>query len=100
MICDQAHFLARQSRSFKSLHKLSSSGRERREAGQTLLDGPHLLRAFMDAGGKPEHLLVNEAALQNAEIIVLLEDCADVAQTQLTMRCSPSFPNSRLRMVC
>jgi TrmH family RNA methyltransferase len=68
---------------FKSLHKLSSSGRERREAGQTLLDGPHLLRAFMDAGGKPEHLLVNEAALQNAEIIVLLEDCADVAQTQL-----------------
>ena len=68
---------------FKSLHKLTSSGRERREAGHTLLDGPHLLRALMDAGGKPEHLLVNEAALQNAEIIVLLEDCADVAQTQL-----------------
>ena len=68
---------------FKSLHKLSSSGRERREAGQTLLDGPHLLRAFMDAGGKPEHLLVNEAALQNAEIIALLEGCVGVAQTQL-----------------
>jgi len=68
---------------FKSLHKLSSSGRERREAGQTLLDGPHLLRAFLDAGGKPEHLLVNEAALQNDEVIALLEDCADVAQTQL-----------------
>jgi RNA methyltransferase, TrmH family len=68
---------------YKSLHKLSSSGRERREAGQTLLDGPHLLRAFLNAGGKPEHLLINEAALQNAEIIALLEDCADVAQTQI-----------------
>jgi TrmH family RNA methyltransferase len=68
---------------FKSLHKLSTSGRERRETGQTLLDGAHLLRAFLDAGGKPEHLLVNETALQNAEIIALLEGCADVAQTQL-----------------
>jgi RNA methyltransferase, TrmH family len=68
---------------FKSLHRISSSARERREAGQTLLDGAHLLRAFLEAGGKPEHLLVNEAALQNAEIIALLEDCADVAQTRL-----------------
>jgi TrmH family RNA methyltransferase len=68
---------------FKSLHKLSSSGRERREAGKTLLDGPHLLRAFLDAGGKPEHLLVNESALQDAEIVALLEGCADVAQTRL-----------------
>ena len=68
---------------FKSLHKLSTSGRERRETGQTLLDGAHLLRAFLDAGGKPEHLLVNETALQNTEIIALLEGCADVAQTQL-----------------
>ncbi|MDO8927121.1 MAG: RNA methyltransferase [Sideroxyarcus sp.] len=67
---------------FKSLHKLSSSARERREAGQTLLDGAHLLRAFLDAGNKPLHLLVNEQALQDAEIASLLETCADVPQTQ------------------
>ena len=57
---------------FKSLLKLASSARERREAGQTLLDGTHLLRAFFDAGGKPSHLLINESALQNPEIKDLL----------------------------
>lgn len=68
---------------YKTLHKLASSSRERRIAGQTLLDGPHLLRAFLDAGGKPLHLLLNGQALQNAEIVVLLATCADVLQTQL-----------------
>jgi len=68
---------------FKSLHKLSSSGRERREVGQTLLDGPHLLRAFLEVGEKPKQLLVNETALQDAEISALLNLCASVPQTQL-----------------
>jgi TrmH family RNA methyltransferase len=67
---------------FKSLHRISSSARERREIGQTLLDGPHLLRAFLEAGGKPKHLLVNETALQDAEIAALLIACASVPQTQ------------------
>lgn len=68
---------------YKSLLKLSSSARERRDAGQTLLDGAHLLRAFLDAGGTPQHLLLNEQALQDAEIAALLEACADVPRTQL-----------------
>ncbi len=67
----------------KSLHRLASSARDRRDSGQTLLDGPHLLRAFLDAGGKPRHLLVNEQALQDAEIAGLLAACDDVPQTQL-----------------
>jgi TrmH family RNA methyltransferase len=68
---------------FKSLHRISSSARERREAGQTLLDGAHLLRAYLDAGNKPLHLLINEQALQDAEIAALLETCDAVPQTQL-----------------
>ena len=68
---------------FKSLHKLSSSGRERREVGQTLLDGAHLLHAFLDTGNKPLHLLVNESALRDAEIAALLETCTGVPLTQL-----------------
>ena len=68
---------------YKTLHKLASSSRERRTAGQTLLDGPHLLRAFLDAGGKPLHLLLNGQALQNSEIVALLATCADVPKTQL-----------------
>ncbi|BCK87550.1 23S rRNA (guanosine-2'-O-)-methyltransferase RlmB [Sideroxyarcus emersonii] len=67
---------------YKSLHKLSSSSRERHAAGQTLLDGPHLLRAFLDSGHRPRHLLLNEQALQEAEIVALLDACADVPQTQ------------------
>jgi TrmH family RNA methyltransferase len=67
---------------FKSLLRISSSARDRRDAGQTLLDGPHLLRAFLDTGGKPKHLLVNEQGLQNAEIAALLYRCAGVPQTQ------------------
>ena len=68
---------------FKSLLKLSSSARERREAGQTLLDGAHLLRAYLDAGNKPLHLLINEQALQDAEIASLLDTCSAVPQTRL-----------------
>lgn len=68
---------------YKSLHRMSSSARERRAAGQTLLDGAHLLRAYLDAGNKPLHLLINEQATQNTEIAALLETCADVPQTQL-----------------
>lgn len=68
---------------FKSLHKLSSSARERREAGQSLLDGAHLLSAYLDSGNKPLHLLINEMALQDPEIASLLESCADIPQTQL-----------------
>jgi TrmH family RNA methyltransferase len=68
---------------YKSLLKLASSGRGRRETGQTLLDGPHLLRAYIDAGFKPLHLLLNEQAAHNSEITSLLDKCVDVPQTQL-----------------
>lgn len=68
---------------FKSLHKLATSARARREAGQTLLDGPHLLRAYLETGHLPLHLLLNEQALQDAEIITLLETCKNFPQTQL-----------------
>ena len=67
---------------FKSLHRISTSARERREAGQTLLDGTHLLRAYLDAGNNPLQLLINEQAMHDAEIASLLDNCA-VPQTQL-----------------
>lgn len=77
------HISSRDNPFFKSLLKLSSSARERREAGQTLLDGTHLLRAFLDAGGKPAHLLINESAVQNPEIKALLFECEAIPKTQL-----------------
>lgn len=46
---------------FKRLKKLAESTRARREARMTLLDGDHLLAAYLDAGGQP-HTLVRAAS--------------------------------------
>ena len=77
------HISSRDNAFFKELHKLATSSRQRRKAGQTLLDGAHLLCAYLDAGRKPHHLLVNAAALQDAEVAALLQNLADVPLTQL-----------------
>lgn len=68
---------------FKSLLGLATSARARRLAGQTLLDGPHLLRAFLDTGGQPLHLVLNAHAEHNPEISALLAACGQMARTQL-----------------
>lgn len=68
---------------FKSLLKLAGSSRVRRDAAQTLLDGPHLLRAWLDSGRLPAHLLLSPLALNDAEISRLRADCADVPCTLL-----------------
>lgn len=53
---------------FKQLKKLAESGRERRKAGQTLLDGVHLVQAFEKAFGPLETLVVAESALAAGEV--------------------------------
>jgi len=68
---------------FRELVRLAGSARQRGKVGQTLLDGAHLLEAYLDAGEKPRHLLLNALASHDAEIAVLLERAADVPMTQL-----------------
>lgn len=46
---------------FKRLKKLGESARARREARMTLLDGEHLLAAYLDAGGQPHTLVRAES---------------------------------------
>jgi TrmH family RNA methyltransferase len=46
---------------FRRLKKLAESSRARREAQMTLLDGEHLLAAYLDAGGQP-HTLARAAS--------------------------------------
>src|SRR5512143_426984 len=46
---------------FRRLKKLAESARARREAKMTLLDGEHLLAAYLDAGGQP-HTLIRAAS--------------------------------------
>jgi len=68
---------------FKELVKLSGSARQRNKSGQTLLDGAHLLAAYLDSGNRPRHIMLNGAALHDGEIAGLLERIAEVHVTQL-----------------
>jgi TrmH family RNA methyltransferase len=68
---------------FKELFKLTSSARQRGKVNQTLLDGAHLLAAYLDSEKQPQHILLNAAASHDVEIMALLERAADVPVTQL-----------------
>lgn len=68
---------------YKELAKLSGSARQRNKSGQTLLDGAHLLAAYLDSGNQPRHILLNAAALHDEEITRLLQRVKDVPVTQL-----------------
>ncbi len=80
---DCKHISSRDNPFFKSLLKLAGTARARREAGQTLLDGPHLLRAWLEQGRLPQHLLLSPHALQDAEIAELRAACREVPCTVL-----------------
>ncbi len=71
---------------FKELVKLTGSARHRSKIGQTLLDGTHLLSAYLQAGHKPRQILLNSAALRDDEIIALLQGLNEVPVTQLEDR--------------
>jgi TrmH family RNA methyltransferase len=68
---------------FKELLKLAGSARQRNKANQTLLDGAHLLAAYLDNGKLPQHILLSAAALHDGEIVRLLERAKDVPVMQL-----------------
>ncbi len=69
---------------YKELLKLASSARQRRKVQQTLLEGAHLLQAYHASGNQqPQHLLVTEAAMQNREVVELLNKFPDVPLSQL-----------------
>ncbi len=58
---------------YKQLKRLAESGRERRKAGQTVLDGVHLVEAYEQAIGPVDTLIVGESAMQAGEIARFVE---------------------------
>jgi RNA methyltransferase, TrmH family len=73
---------------YKHLKHLVESGRQRRVSGQTLLDGEHLLRVYLDRVGPPLALILRQSAvgnlprltarpLKNVERIVLADSLFD-----------------------
>lgn len=59
---------------FKRLKKLAESSRSRREAQMTLLDGEHLLAAYLDAGGQP-HTLMRAASFDADRLAPFARRC-------------------------
>jgi TrmH family RNA methyltransferase len=57
---------------FKALLKLHQSSRERKKAGLSLLDGVHLVAAYLEHVGAPEQVAVGRSALESSEIAALL----------------------------
>lgn len=54
---------------YKALRKLAQSGRERRKTGQTLLDGFHLIKAWLASGRHLQKICVNAALAGNPELL-------------------------------
>ncbi len=72
---------SRENAAYKAIAKLVASGAERRRSGVSVLDGAHLLGAFLDAGRAPEEVMVNAAGLADAEIAALVERSAPARVT-------------------
>ncbi len=71
---------------YKKLAKLASSARYRTECAETLLEGAHLLAAYLDAGKIPKQLMVTGAALDNPELAALLARAPEIDRTLLEDR--------------
>lgn len=61
---------------FKAMAKLVASSTERRKRGLSLLDGAHLVEAFLDSGCSVDSLMVSREALARPEVARLVERCA------------------------
>jgi TrmH family RNA methyltransferase len=75
--------VSRDNPGFKSLKKLAHASRERKKTGKTLLDGTHLIRAYLERIGLPEMLVVSVSGKDKAEIRSLLEQFPSVPLTIL-----------------
>lgn len=75
---------SRDNPAYKSVARLIASASERRKTGLTVLEGAHLLGAFLDAGGRPEQVMASQAGIADAEIAGLVERSAPAAVTLLS----------------
>ena len=75
---------SRENPAFKAVAKLVASASERRKTGLSVLDGAHLLAAYLDSGGKPEEVWVSAAGAEDREIAALLPRAAPAHVTQLS----------------
>lgn len=75
------HIQSRDNPLFKQLVKINESARHRN--GLALLDGTHLLSAYLDSSGQPQQVILHAAALQNPEVQQLLARLGDTPLVEL-----------------
>ncbi|MGZ5684631.1 MAG: TrmH family RNA methyltransferase, partial [Usitatibacter sp.] len=75
---------SRDNAAFKAMARLVSSSAERKKSALSVLDGAHLLAAFLDTGAKPEALMVSQAGLDDPQIAALIERSAPARVTLLS----------------
>lgn len=64
-----------QNKLFKQLKKLSSSQKERNNTGQTLVEGIHLVKSYLEQGDLPEKCIFSEDVLENSEAAEIIKEC-------------------------
>lgn len=67
----------------KQLIALAHSSRERKKSGLTVLDGIHLVSAYVDAVGEPTTVMVSESAQNRPEVQQLLTRSPNARQSLL-----------------
>ena len=72
---------SRDNAAFKAMARLAASASERRKRGLTVLDGVHLLDAFLAARRPVDSLMVSRSALQRPEVARLVDRVPDARVT-------------------
>ncbi len=78
------HIISRDNSVFKQLKKLADNTRERRQTGKTLLDGVHLIKAYIESFGLPELLIIPEGQ-SSTEATGLIQALADADELPTVM---------------
>lgn len=63
---------SRENAAFKAMAKLSSSTSERKKSGLSVLEGAHLVAAYLDSGRAVESLVASRTGLESPEIAALV----------------------------
>lgn len=74
---------SRDNPAFRAMARLASSAGERRRRALTVLDGAHLVGAFVDAGHEVQSVMVSRSALEREEVARILSRVAPAAVTVL-----------------
>jgi TrmH family RNA methyltransferase len=75
---------SRDNTAYKSVARLATSSSERRREGLSLIEGAHLLEAYLASGETPRDIFVTKAALEKLEIARLAERSSPARVTLLS----------------